>query len=109
MEYEYEYAVKKDINICFLSGTIITEIKFEFFYNSRKLLSKVNFKIETESGYKTSKKNEKEIIDIVAYNENADYVYSTLNIKDNVIIKGFLEKNKVVVDDIQLSEKKKIK
>lgn len=108
MDYEYEYAVKKDINICFLSGTIITEPKFDFFYNSRRLLSKVNFKIETESGYKSSKKNDKEIIDIVAYNETADYVYSVLKSKDDVIIKGFLEKNKVVVDDIQLSEKNKV-
>ena len=105
MDYEYEYAIKKDINICFLSGTIISEPNFDFFYNSKKLLSKSNFKIETETGYKSSKKEEKEIINIVAYNENADFAYNALEKGDSIIIKGFLEKDRVVIDNIILSKK----
>ena len=99
-DYEYNYAINKDINICFISGIIITDIEFDFFYNSRKLTSKASFYIETEKGYNSSKNRTIEKIFIVAYNEKADLVYNYLEIGNYILIKGFLEQNRVVVDDI---------
>ena len=36
----------------------------------------------------------------VAYNEKADFIYKCLDIGDKIVVKGFLEKEKVVVEDI---------
>ena len=101
-----EYIINKNINICFISGTIISEPDFKFFYNSKKLISKIEFLLKTESGFKSSKQQEKEEIKVVAYNEIADFIYQKLDINDKIMIKGFLEKDKVVVSDISIFEHK---
>ena len=72
-----------DLNICFFSGKIISKPEFNFFYNSKKFVSKVSF----------------EIIKIVTYNENADYIYKNLNIGDKMEIQGFLHKDNVILEN----------
>lgn len=101
-DFEYEYVINKDINICFLSGTIISEPDFDFFYNSKKFTSKVTFNIKTEESFTSSKKIKSENLRIVAYNENADLVYRNANIGDKIIIKGFLESNRIIIDEFLL-------
>ena len=39
-------------------------------------------------------------IKLAAYNEKADFIYKCLDIGDRIVVKGFLEKEKVVVEDI---------
>lgn len=97
--FKYKYVINKDLNICFLSGTIISEPDFDFFFNSKKLLSKVSFYIKTEEGFSNSQKSKSEVLNIVAYNENADVIYKEANIGDKIIIKGFLETGRIVIDD----------
>lgn len=97
---DYELVINKDINICFLSGTIISEPDFNFFYNSKKLISKSEFFIKVGAGFIASKSNDEAIVKIVAYDERADFVYKALDIGDKIMIKGFLEKNRVVLEDV---------
>ena len=97
---EYEYIINKDINLCFLSGTIISEPDFKFFYNIRKLISKAEFTIKTEEGFLDSKKEKSVQLKIVGYNEMADYIYKSIKINKKIIIKGFLEKGKVIAERI---------
>ena len=100
------YIINKNMNLFFLSGTIISKPDFKFFYNSKRLISKVEFFIETESGFKSSRNRMVETIKITAYNQKADFIYRELDIGDKIVIKGFLEKNKVIVEEILLGNKK---
>ena len=96
MYYE-DFIIDQDINICFFSGKIITEIDFKFFYNSKKYISKVSFLLQTEEGFISSKKNKKIIIKAITYNEMADFVYRNFKTNDIVNIQGFLQKDEVVI------------
>ena len=95
-----EYVINKNVNICFISGTIISEPDFKFFYNSKKLISKIEFLLKTEEGFESSKLQKSIELKITAYNEIADFVYQNLDINDKIVIKGFLEKDRIVVSDI---------
>ena len=75
------------MNEVFLIGKIITEIEFKFIINSKNI-SIARFKIKTL---------DKQIIQIKAYNEIADYVYSKFNKNDFIVIEGILEEDCVTI------------
>ena len=74
------------MNKVFLIGKIITDIDFKFIISSKNI-SIARFKIETM---------DRQIIEIKAYNEMADYAYRKLNRNNLIDIEGKLEKDTVV-------------
>ena len=81
------------MNEVFIIGKVITEVKFDFILNS-KHISVARFRVITV--------RDKQEIEIMAYDEMADYIYANLKHKDVVIINGYLEYNKVILEDIQI-------
>ena len=84
------------MNICFLSGKIIHEIKFDFIINNKSLKNKnisifyFNIKIKNNS-----------IIKIKAYNEEADYCYKNLNKNDVIFLEGIINnKYEIIINNI---------
>ena len=86
---DYEVVVNKDINICFLSGIVSSKPDFNFFYNSKKLISKTEFLLETELGFNGSKIEQSMEIKMFAYNERADFIYKELDIGDKIMVKVY--------------------
>ena len=78
------------MNTCFISGKIITEVKFKFAIK-RKIYSVVQFEIELDN---------KSIIKVKAYNEMAEYCYQKLKKEMNINIYGKIENN----GEIQIME-----
>ena len=72
------------MNICFLTGKIVSDIKFDFMIYSR-YTSIVQFYI---------KDKRKNIIKIVGYDKIADYCYKNLKKNNIVFIEGIMEKVK---------------
>ena len=101
---DYEIVVNKDINICFLSGIVSSKPDFNIFYKSKKLISKTEFLLETELGFNGSKIEQSMEIKMFAYNERADFIYKELDIGDKIMVKGFLEKDRIIVEDIFFKE-----
>lgn len=81
------------MNKVFIIGKVITEVKFDFILNS-KHISIARFGVITVC--------DKQEIEIMAYDEMADYVYTTIKQKDIVMINGYLEYDKVILEDIQI-------
>ena len=81
------------MNEVFIIGKVITEVKFDFILNS-KHISIARFGVITV-------RDEQEI-EIMAYDEMADYVYANLKHEDVVMINGYLEYDKVILEDIQI-------
>ena len=79
------------MNEVFIIGKVITEVKFDFILNS-KHISIARFGVITV--------RDKQEIEIIAYDEMADYIYANLKHEDVVIINGYLEYNKVILEDI---------
>ena len=69
------------MNICFLTGKIVSDIKFDFMIYSRHT-SIVQFYI---------KEKRKNIIKIVGYDKIADYCYKNVKKNDIVFIEGRME------------------
>ena len=69
------------MNICFLIGKIISEIKFDFVISNRKInkISRTEFYIKLKNN---------SIIKIVAYNELADKCFKELEKGKIIIIQG---------------------
>ena len=80
------------MNLCFLIGKVVSEIKFDFILNSKDI-SIARFSIELEN---------KSIVVIKGYNEIADYCYKKL-IKSRIVgIQGSLNSNKeIIIIDIK--------
>lgn len=80
------------MNLCFLIGKVVSEIKFDFILNSKDI-SIARFSIELEN---------KSIVVIKGYNEIDDYCYKNL-IKDSIVgIQGSLNSNKeIIIIDIK--------
>ena len=72
------------MNICFLTGKIVSDIKFDFMIYSRHT-SIVQFYI---------KEKRKNIIKIVGYDKIADYCYKNLKKNNIVFIEDIMEKVK---------------
>lgn len=69
------------MNICFLTGKIISEIKFEFVISNKKInkISRIEFYIKLKNN---------NIIKIIAYNELADKCFRELEKEEIIIIQG---------------------
>ena len=81
------------MNEVFIIGKVITEVKFDFTLNS-KHISAARFGVTTVS--------DKQEIEIITYDEKADYIYANLKHEDVVMINGYLEYDKVILKDIQI-------
>ena len=80
------------MNLCFLIGKVVSEIKFDFILNSKDI-SIARFSIELEN---------KSIVVIKGYNEIADYCYKKLMKSRIVGIQGSLNSNKeIIIIDIK--------
>ena len=75
------------MNLCFLSGKIISDINFKFIINS-KHISIAYFNVQL---------NNKSIIKIIGYNEISDYCYSKLRKNNYIFIEGLLDNNYEVI------------
>ncbi len=80
------------MNQVFIIGKTVTEVKFDFILNS-KHVSISRFRVATIC--------DKQEIDIIAYDEMADYAYANFKIKDIIMINGYLENNNVVLEEIK--------
>lgn len=99
MNYD-EVMINKDINICFFDGKVVSEPEFKFFYNSKIYISKVYMWLQTEYGFNSSKNSKSILIRIVAYDDMADYIYQNIRLNDFVMIRGFLQKDEIVISEI---------
>ena len=79
--------MRKQMNLCFLIGKIVSDIEFKFIINSKNV-SISYFKIEL---------NNKSIICVKAYNELADYCYRKLQNGDICFIYGNIDRRMEIV------------
>ena len=86
------------MNEVFIIGKVITEVKFDFILNS-KHISVARLRVITVC--------DEQEIEIMTYDEMADYVYANLKHEDVVMINGYLEYGKVILGDIQIINKDK--
>jgi len=75
------------MNLCFLIGKVVSEIKFDFILNSKDI-SIARFSIELEN---------KSVVVVKGYNEIADYCYKNLITGSIVVIQGSLNSNKEII------------
>ena len=81
------------MNEVFIIGKVITEVKFDFILNSKHI---------SVAGFRAITVCDKQEIEIIAYDEMADYIYANLKHEDVVMINGYLEYGKVILEDIQI-------
>ena len=74
------------MNICFLIGKIISKIEFDFVIGDNKNFKNIKISI-VRFGLKLLDKN---IVNIIGYNNVADFCYQKLKIGENVFIQGFI-------------------
>lgn len=99
--------MKTNINICYLSGTIISDVEFNFFFNSKKLISKATFVLKTEEGFRNSNIVKSIQLEVRAYDEMADLIYRDFAIGDIVMLQAFLEGDKVILENVLKMENSK--
>lgn len=81
------------MNEVFLIGTIEKDVKFDFIINSNNYISIAELKIKTL---------DKQEVNIVAYNDLADFCYRCLEIDNDVIINGKIKQNCVEMKQIKI-------
>lgn len=81
-----------NLNEVFLIGRIITDIEFKFIIHSKNI-SIAQFEIMVL--------DDKQVIQIAAYNEMADFVYSKLNKNDRVCINGYIVANNIILTMVE--------
>ena len=81
------------MNEVFLIGKVVSDVELKFIINSKKNKSIGKFNLETDK---------KQIIDITAYNEIADFVYRKIAKGQHVFIYGMLYINEVIVKEIKI-------
>ena len=74
------------MNICFIIGKIISKIEFDFVIGDNKSfknkkVSVVRFKL---------KLLDENVLNIIGYNNIADFCYQRLKIGENILIQGFI-------------------
>lgn len=77
------------MNEVFLIGKVISNVTFEFMINY-KHISIARFNIKSMNG---------QIINVIAYDNLADFVYSKVNLNNLVFIYGYLNQKGVVVKE----------
>ena len=81
------------MNICFLVGKIISEIKFDFVISNKKTnkISRIEFYIKVKNN---------SIIKVISYNELADKCFIELEKEEIIIIQGRIN----TLGEIELEE-----
>ncbi len=79
------------MNEVFLIGKVIEKVDYKFMLEKNKT-AKARMKLELLDKTK---------IEVIAYNDIADFCLSNLKIEDEVIIYGNLEENIVKINDIE--------
>ena len=74
------------MNICFLIGKIISKIEFDFVIGDNKNFKNIKISI-VRFGVKLLDRNS---VNIIGYNNVADFCYQKLKIGENVFIQGFI-------------------
>ena len=83
------------MNLCFLMGKIISEIEFDFVIKEKSIgkhVSVVNFWLDVFG----------EKINIIGYNNIADFCYQKLAVEENVLIKGIASNGRVEIEGIEI-------
>ena len=81
------------MNVCFLIGKIVSKIKFDFILNGKNI-SIVRFDMELENCNK---------IEVVGYDQVADFYYSKLVQGDFIGILGHITTHgKIIVEEIEI-------
>ncbi len=84
------------MNVCYLVGKIVTEPKYDFFYNSKKHISIIQFDLENQYEKNITK------VKVKAYDEEADYIYQFFSKGDWVNILGWLnQKMEITIEEIE--------
>lgn len=86
------------MNLCILYGQIVSEIGFDFFYNSKKHISVVSFKLLPKNSVISSENNQ--TILVKAYDENADIIYQNFQKMDYIYMEGYVTKENVEIKNI---------
>ena len=81
------------MNICFLVGKIISEIKFDFVISNKKTnkISRIEFYIKVKNS---------SVIKVISYNELADKCFKELEKEEIIIIQGKLN----TLGEVELEE-----
>ena len=81
------------MNICFLYGKIISDVKFNFIVNDKNNISVCYFQLKLLN---------RSIINIKAYNKKTDYCYGKVNSGDSIFLEGYLnDKKEVIINSIK--------
>ena len=81
------------MNLCFLFAQIITDLQYDFFYNSKKHISIIKFKVKEKNN----------IINVIAYDDMADYIYRSFYKQDFICILGYLN-NSMYVNVLEIEK-----
>ena len=87
------------MNVCFLHGKIVSKIQFDFFYNSKKHISVVKFKVLLCP--KVSNYEEHVEIFVKGYDELADIIYREYEEGEDISFIGYLKENYVIITNIE--------
>lgn len=78
------------MNEVFLIGKVIEDIEYKFMLKKRKnAKAKIELKLIDETK-----------VEVVAYNEQADYTLQNIKIRNNVFVYGKLQNNEIVINKI---------
>ena len=81
------------MNLCFIIGKIISEIKYDFIIGSKNI-SIVRFNLKILEG---------SIINVIGYDNIADFCYRKLNIGNNIFLEAILNtKGDVKINKIEI-------
>lgn len=88
------------MNLVFIKGKIIEKIEFKFIYSKNKTkntpISIAQSKVELDN---------KSIIDVIGYNEKADWMYRKLTINEVIYIEGKLINDKEEYNNFKIQVK----
>ena len=86
------------MNLCFIIGKIISEIKYDFIIGSKNI-SIVRFNLKILEG---------SIINVIGYDNIADFCYRKLSVGDNIFLEGILNtKGNIEINKIEIEKRKK--
>ncbi len=78
------------MNEVFLIGKVIEDIEYKFMLKKRKnAKAKIELKLIDETK-----------VEVVAYNEQADYTLQNIKIRNNVFVYGKLQNSEIVINKI---------
>lgn len=104
MDENKDYFLQKGINICFLAGKIVSEIKFDFLYNSKKHISIAEFWILPDSDVMRiyTKSNIAQCnIKVRAYDNIADIIYRNFEKNSFISLSGIYTPNYVEAKHVE--------